>query len=124
MRIGFDTTPLIEPYSGVGTYAANLLRSLQEESEDEIVALAPHAASSNGNRPILNKTLWMQLALPQQVNGLKLDICHFTNFVAPLRCPSPTVITIHDMTLWMFPELHPTRRLAAMRPIIPLAAQR
>ena len=122
MRIGFDATPLIAPYSGVGTYAANLLRALQMESQEKIVILAP--PSTNGwYRPISNKTLWMQLVLPYEISCLGLDICHFTNFVAPLGCPCPTVITIHDMTLWKFPELHPTRRLAAMRPIIPLAAR-
>ena len=123
MRIGFDATPLSAPYSGVGTYAANLLHALQMKSQEEIVTLAPLSTNGNRHRPVSNKTLWMQLTLPRDISYLDLDICHFTNFVAPLLCPCPTVITIHDMTLWMFPELHPTRRLAAMRPIIPLAAQ-
>jgi glycosyltransferase involved in cell wall biosynthesis len=72
----------------------------------------------------LNKTLWMQAALPWQMARLRLDVCHFTNSVAPLWAPCPTVITIHDMTLWLYPQYHYRARLLAMRPIVPLAAKR
>ncbi|MBV9544444.1 MAG: glycosyltransferase, partial [Chloroflexi bacterium] len=72
----------------------------------------------------LNKTLWMQGVLPMQLRRLSTDVCHFTNSVAPWWTPCPCVITIHDMTVWMFPKCHPRRRLLAMRPIIPLAARR
>jgi glycosyltransferase involved in cell wall biosynthesis len=75
-------------------------------------------------RVFLNKTTWMQAALPVHIARLKLDLCHFTNFVAPLLSPCPMVITIHDMTLWLFHEHHTTQRLIAMRPIIPLAVRR
>jgi hypothetical protein len=34
------------------------------------------------------------------------------------------VLTIHDMTVWLFPQHHYRRRLLAMRPIVPLAARR
>ena len=34
------------------------------------------------------------------------------------------MVTIHDMTLWLYPQHHYTKRLLAMRPIIPLAARR
>jgi glycosyltransferase involved in cell wall biosynthesis len=70
------------------------------------------------------KTFWMQTRLPRQLKTLNPDIAHFTNSTAPLSSPCPTVITIHDMTLWLMPQHHPLRRLAAMRPIIPTVAQR
>jgi glycosyltransferase involved in cell wall biosynthesis len=72
----------------------------------------------------MNKTLWMQMVLPYQSRQPGLDICHFTNNVAPLYMPCPTVMTIHDMTLWLFPGMHYFRRLVSMRPFIPLAARR
>ena len=130
MRIGFDITPLSVPRTGVGTYTACLLAQLQEKG-DSIIPLShvPHGynwtPSVNGNRPPApNKTLWMQLLLGRQLRGAGLDLCHFTNNVAPLRLPCPYVLTIHDMTLWLFPAYHPLRRLAAMRPLIPLVARR
>lgn len=131
MRIGFDITPLSVPQSGVGTYAANLFAHLQNGTEDELIPLAHRPVRREGGLtarawapPRLNKTLWMQAWLPWQLLGQRLDVSHFTNSVAPVWTPCRTVVTIHDMTLWLFPEHHYRRRLLAMRPIIPLAARR
>jgi glycosyltransferase involved in cell wall biosynthesis len=126
MRIGFDVTPLAAPQGGVGTYTANLWHHLRTRPEDELFALShrpPRGGTSQSGWP-RNKTFWMQLALPWHLQKLALDICHFTNYVAPVWSPSPYVLTIHDMTLWLLPQLHSTRRVLSMRPLIPLAARR
>ena len=117
MRIGFDVTPILAPMTGVAIYASNLLRHLSQIPGVEVVPLTnrpPHGA------PRANKTLWMQTLLPWQLLNEHLDTCHFTNYVASLWTPCPTVVTVHDMTLWLYPEYHYPRRLLAMRPIIPL----
>jgi glycosyltransferase involved in cell wall biosynthesis len=119
MRIGFDTTPLSSIHSGIGTYTANMLNHLQHQPDAEVIQLShrhPHG------RYYLNKTLWMQAVLPLQINWLNLDICHFTNNVAPVRLTCPMVMTIHDMTVWLHPEYHFHKRLISMRPLIPLAS--
>jgi glycosyltransferase involved in cell wall biosynthesis len=61
--------------------------------------------------------------LPLQLSRLGVDVCHFTNSVAAWWTPCPSVVTIHDTTLWMFPRYHPRRRLLAMRPLIPRGAR-
>lgn len=129
MRIGFDITPLTVPRSGVGTYTACLLAHLKQEG-NAIVTLShfpeDYRWSEGGvyrSPKTFNKTLWMQLLLRQQIKRLRLDVCHFTNSVAPLWSPRPTVLTIHDMTLWLYPDYHPWRRRATMRPIVPMAAR-
>lgn len=126
MRIGIDVTPLDVPYSGVGTYTSNLLKTLLSFNNSEYIPLAPPAWPRRNvvRRVALNKSVWMQAALPLKISWLQLDLCHFTNFVAPLWSPCPTVLTIHDMTLWLFRQHHTLRRLLAMRPIIPLVARR
>src|SRR5574341_651805 len=131
MRIGFDITALSVAQSGVGTYTANLYEHLSRLGV-EIVPLTHYPATyrwsdngHNGGRPrVLNKTLWMQAVLPLSIAHLDLDVCHFTNNVGPIWSPRPTVLTLHDMTLWLLPEYHTIRRIASMRPIIPLAARR
>ncbi|HEX8967606.1 MAG TPA: glycosyltransferase family 1 protein [Chloroflexota bacterium] len=120
MRIGFEVTPLTSPHSGIGTYAANLLEHLVRRNGDVILPLSPQT----GGRLRLNKTVWMQTVLPWALAGDRVDVCHFTNNVAPMYVPCPVVMTIHDMTLWLCPEHHPRQRLLAMRPVIPLAARR
>jgi glycosyltransferase involved in cell wall biosynthesis len=130
LRIGFDITPLSVPRSGVGTYTACLLEQLQQ-GPDTILPLSHYPAGyrwpagDDDVRPkAFNKTLWMQLQLPREIKQLQPDLCHFTNHVAPLRIACPLILTIHDMTLWLYPAYHPLRRLAAMRPVIPHAARR
>jgi len=126
MHIGFDVTPLCVPHSGVGTYTANLLEHLRRNSPGEIIPLAHRRLAEGGGRSLIsvNKTFWMQAVLPWVLLRLGVDVCHFTNGVASLWTPCPTVVTVHDMTLWLFPQHHYRRRLLAMRPFIPLAAHR
>lgn len=138
VRIGFDVSPLCVPHSGVGTYTSTLLCQLQAMG-DEIIPLChrpPLYSYANGGandgiydispsrRKYLNKTVWMQCLLPLQLSRLDVSVGHFTNSVAPLLSPCPTVITIHDMTLWLFPKYHNGLRLLSMRPFIPMAARR
>ncbi|MGH2543464.1 MAG: glycosyltransferase family 4 protein [Ardenticatenaceae bacterium] len=136
MRIGFDITSLTVPQSGVGTYTLNLLEQLAYEEQDEVVLLSHRPPQREyaisdcrvalpwWGRGGINKTLWMQAILPWQLSRMGVTVSHFTNNVAPLLTPFASIITIHDMTLWLFPEHHYRRRLLAMRPFIPLAARR
>ena len=131
MRIGFDVTSLSVPQSGVGTYTWNLFNQLGRFSGDTVVPLAHR--QPNGKMAMIpvhgrsrlasNKTAWMQFVLPLKLARSDLDVCHFTNNVASLWTPLPSIITIHDMTLWLFPEHHYRRRLLAIRPFVPLAAR-
>lgn len=132
MKLGFDVTPLCVPQSGVGTYTLNLLEQLHLLRDDRVVPVAhrPTVVTRKGIPPAVlpavqtNKTLWMQLLLPFQLKSLGLNLAHFTNSVAPLVTPCPTIVTLHDMTLWLYPEHHYRRRLMAMRPFIPLVVRR
>lgn len=120
MRIGFDTTSLCNVSTGVANYTNNILQHLQTNPAVDITKLS-HCDSKNWR--FINKTLWMQIKLPFDLKRLDLDVCHFTNNVAPVFTTCPTVITIHDMTLWQFPQFHYYKRMISMRPLIPLAAR-
>ncbi len=130
MRIGFDVTSLAVTRSGVGTYTANLLDHLRHAPDDVLVPLAHRpvllgpTAERVGRGRRLNKTFWMQAVLPRELDRLGIEIAHFTNGVAPLVAPCPIVLTVHDMTLWLYPRYHPLRRLLTVRPILPLAVRR
>jgi glycosyltransferase involved in cell wall biosynthesis len=113
----------------VGTYTANLLDELRRFPQDEIVPMiqSPVHLPAMWGRPgrtlHVNKTLWMQALLPWQLSQAGADVVHFTNNVASWWTPCPSIVTIHDTTLWLFPRSHPRRRLLAMRPLIPLGAR-
>ncbi len=136
MRIGFDVTPLCGTPTGVGVYTAQLLMHLQPLLDEPLLPLAhrPNGLPCDGRVRLparvlaspfpLNKTLWMQAILPFQVQRVGVDLCHFTNGVAPLLGSVPMVVTLHDASLWLYPQYHYPRRLLAMRPLIPWVARR
>jgi glycosyltransferase involved in cell wall biosynthesis len=72
----------------------------------------------------MNKTAWMQLILPWHLARQGVGVAHFTNSVAPAWTPCPTVVTLHDLTLWLHPEFHYWRRVLSMRPLIGPAVRR
>jgi glycosyltransferase involved in cell wall biosynthesis len=134
MRIGYDITAVSPQPSGVGTYALQLLLGMVDAEEHQFLLLsnqAGHQGHLGGRRgvqdafrPFPSRMLWMQLALPQQLRGLRPELCHYPNSIAPLRSPCPYVVTIHDMSLSVLPKHHPWRRRLLVRPLIPLAARR
>lgn len=125
-------TPLCVPQSGVGTYTLNLWDHLEAMRPGAVVPFAHrslvvqqrHLGVPTVPRFSVNKTLWMQLLLPAQMSRKGIDVAHFTNSVASLFSTCPMVTTLHDMTLWLYPQHHYRRRLLAMRPLIPAAARR
>ena len=49
--------------------------------------------------------LWEQIALPQAARKLKADLLHCTSNTAPLWCPVPLVLTLHDI-IYLEPRQH------------------
>ncbi len=65
----------------------------------------------------------MQTRAPAMLVRLGADVAHFTNGIVPLRRPTATVVTIHDMSLRLLPGCHPVRRVVLNRPLMDLAAR-
>src|SRR5262249_48236539 len=69
------------------------------------------------------RMVWMQTIAPRLLRQLKPEVVHFTNGIVPLASPVPTVVTIHDMSLTMYPRHHPLRRVLLNRPLVDIAAR-
>ncbi|MGS2721768.1 glycosyltransferase family 4 protein [Paraglaciecola aestuariivivens] len=71
---------------------------------------APNLTSTVLRSPFgVPQTIWDQflfphVAVPNQINKLKLDVVHFTNNIVPISCTTPYVVTIHDMTPFVIPD--------------------
>ena len=126
MRIAFDGTTLIPAKSGVGFYSEHLLSHLATEfGDDEWIVLSNRPVSTSEPLPehlrvdlsggLPWRVPWIQFTAPARLNRLQVDLAHFTNSICPLRSPVPTVLTIHDMSLELFPGLHPRRRRLTRR---------
>ena len=134
MRIVFDGTTLTPGRTGVGYYTEHLLQHLAREvvnTGDEIVVvsnkpidtqapLPPHVRVHDGHRfPI--RIGWMQLRAQRALEALQPDVAHFTNGMIPIGSPVATVVTVHDMSLRLYPNCHPVRRLLLNRPLMHVA---
>lgn len=73
-------------------------------------------AAGGGN---LRKALWTQLALPRLLRGLRADLLHSLQFVAPLRPPCPSVVTVFDLGYLLFPGCTEQPRRSYYRFLVP-----
>jgi glycosyltransferase involved in cell wall biosynthesis len=64
-----------------------------------------HAATRNTEQP-LGRIRVEQLETPGVLRRLHSDLYHGLAFIAPLRAPCPTVITVHDLSFITRPQTH------------------
>jgi glycosyltransferase involved in cell wall biosynthesis len=134
MRIAFDGTTLTPGRTGVGYYTEHLLQHLAREvvnTGDELVVISNRAIDTQaplprhvrvhaGHRfPI--RIGWMQLRASSALEALRPDVAHFTNGMIPIASPVATVVTVHDMSLRLYPRCHPVRRVLLNRPLMHVA---
>ncbi len=135
MRIAFDGTTLRPRRTGVGYYTEHLLQHVaREASGDELLLLSnrrvetvaplPQSIRIVENHRFPLRILWMQLLAPHVLREIHPDVAHFTNGLIPLATNVPIVVTIHDMSLTLYPRYHPPRRVILNRPLANLAARR
>jgi glycosyltransferase involved in cell wall biosynthesis len=135
MRIAFDGTTLRPARTGVGYYTEHLLHHLIRASvDDEIIVISnrpldtayplPPEVRVVASSSRVPRIVWMQTMAPRLLRRLGVDVAHFTNGMVPLAMSVPTVVTIHDMSLTMFPKYHPPRRVLLNRPLVDMAARR
>ncbi len=135
MRIAFDGSTLRPGRTGVGYYTEHLLHHIARAcAGDDLVVISNRSVDTT--RPLprhvrvcasgwrLPRLVWMQTLAARELARLDADVVHFTNGMLPLACPVPTVVTIHDMSLTLYPHFHPTRRILLNRPLMNVAARR
>ncbi|RGN37447.1 glycosyltransferase family 4 protein [Bacteroides oleiciplenus] len=91
------------------------LRELQKRKDNNeyYVFVAPgedHCLKESDNLKIIELhcptyPLWEQVALPRAVQRIGADLLHCTSNTAPLWCPVPLVLTLHDI-IYLEPRHH------------------
>ena len=137
MRIGIDATALPPRLVGAGNYIVNLIRALlQLDAKNEYVVFVKpeqrflfepreHLELVNAalSSPLV-RVAWEQTALPLLARQYRLDLLHSPHYTVPLLVRSKTVATFHDMTFFLYPELHEAYKRLYFKPIIRLSARR
>ncbi len=97
-----------EKKHGMDFVAIEYIKGLQRLGGDDIIYVA---AMPGPDRLILEESenlkiielkcptypLWEQVALPYLIRKIKPDVVHCTSNTAPLYCPAPLVVTLHDI---------------------------
>lgn len=139
MRIGYDVTTLEGDMTGVGFYTARLLAHLLQRDDgwtyellsnrrttrlpsDQIVRAMRVKGPSGPFMPL--RPLWLQAVMPLWLAHSGLDVCHFTNSLVPLAAPGRLLVTIHDMSLFLFAGYQRPRTRLIVRPLVKPSARR
>jgi glycosyltransferase involved in cell wall biosynthesis len=142
MKVCFDVSSALTQGAGVSRYIREVLAALLEMED------APAITLFNNRRPNqntdlltlstpklprievpLSDKLW-RLSLLARVRMPQLaafknrfDLFHGTDVIAP-AIPAPVVVTVHDMTTWLFPEFHTRANRWYQRLMLPLFMRR
>ena len=140
MRVGLDGFPLVSPRTGVGHYTLELARALAQISPadefhliapvplpgpivNEISQTAPSNLQLNIPKSLSFRRKWWAVGLPLFLRNASLDLFHGTNYDIPLWNRDRTVLTIHDLSILLYPEHHQPKLVRRGRYRLPLMAR-
>ncbi len=133
MRVAIDVRTVTPVRSGVGNYVLHLLRGLYRVAPEEdffllgqaqnlaVIGgeLAPHlfynTPLSHENHPLGD--IWEHFWLPRVLRQNRVEVLHGPATLVPLcgRSSYATVVTIHDLVAFLFPETIPRKYAMYMR---------
>lgn len=136
MDFGLDGIPLSRSLTGVGHYTLELAHALARIApEDRFEFVSPLPSLHRPDSPLnlhithakvsrLGRRFWWQVGLPRYIKRARFSVFHGTNYSVPLQKACPTVITIHDLSLLLWPHTHEQHLARRARWRLPLMARR
>src|SRR5256885_1775576 len=140
MRVGIDGSPLSDLLTGIGHYTFELGRALAVNyPADQFQLISPKPFSSQiaeqserdrlPNLEFVNpksanvRGRWWSFDLPRYLKRAGLDLFHGTNYEIPLWRRRRTLVTVHDLSSLLYPQLHRKPLARRMRLRLPLAVK-
>ncbi|MBB4777950.1 glycosyltransferase family 4 protein [Actinomadura welshii] len=137
-RILLDATAVPADRGGLGRYVDGLLCALHAQGADLAVVcqradekryggLVPGArvvAGPAGLSHRATRLAWEQSGLPHVAERVGADVLHLPTYTIPVSLALPTVVTIHDVTLFAEPEPHDPVRTSYVKSATRTAARR
>lgn len=116
MKIAIEAQRIFRPNKhGMDFVALETIRELQkrDDGNEYYIFVAPgedRCLTESRNLSIIEVScptypLWEQVALPLAVKRIGADLLHCTSNTAPLWCPVPLVLTLHDI-IYLEPRQH------------------
>ncbi|MFC4910485.1 glycosyltransferase family 4 protein [Actinomadura gamaensis] len=137
-RILLDATAVPADRGALSRYVEGLLRALhglgaelaiacQRVEQERYAALAPGAQVVSGPAALAHRAArlaWEQTGLPRLAHRVGADVLHLPSYAIPVHAGLPTVVTIHDVTLFAEPERHDPLRTSYIKSATRTAARR
>src|SRR5437588_3095131 len=140
MRVGLDGSSLCHSLTGVGHYTFELARALAvnyPSDRFELISSKPfhpqiveqHERDRLPNLEFINpkssaiRGRWWSLDLPRYLRRAGLDLFHGTNYEIPLWRRRRSIVTVHDLSSLLYPQLHRKPLARRMRLRLPLAVK-
>ena len=121
MRVGIDGTILTRKLTGIGVYTLRLTEELAKLSNTDVILFSHREplVQPAGVETIISRApqahLFLQLKLPRLLKKHAIDLLHGPNFYLPLTGKTPKVMTVHDLSGVLHPEMHSAKhRLSQM----------
>jgi glycosyltransferase involved in cell wall biosynthesis len=137
MRIAIDAIPLAGSKTGIGHYTDALAEWLARNNKDhqyELLSPFDFAFDARNGKPEnLSKCFfpvrsvfrkWWLIGLPTMLQISPVDLFHGTNYCIPVFAPCPTVVTIHDMSIYAHPSTHKSINVIRGKRRMPIMARR
>jgi len=123
IHVAWDNCFAQRNQTGTGAYARQLLKHLSPRQDLRLDVFQGYPAGARPNARIhralqaMGRMAWTHIALP--VRLWKFDVLHSPAFVAPLACPCPSVITVHDVTHLFYPSHFAGQWVWYMKSVVP-----
>lgn len=145
LKVILSVDPIKFPLTGIGRYAYELARGLQQASLDDLQFLRGTRLQTMLPRPVTarpmnKKSAWKVFAQKSRLavslysvlnpllkgralRGMEDYLFHSPNYYLP-PFAGRSVVTIHDLSTFLWPETHPPERVRYMQEQISLALKR
>ena len=103
MKVGVDTSPLIQTRAGTARHVRGLVGALRDrpDVELELISFGGKGRASS----VIRDAIWYPVGLSRRVR--EIDVLHCTTFRGPSGGRVPTVLTVHDLAILRSPEAFP-----------------
>jgi glycosyltransferase involved in cell wall biosynthesis len=103
MKVGVDTSPLVQTRAGTARHVRGLLGGLRDRPDVDLELLSFGGAGRASS--VVRDAVWYPVTLGRRARTL--DVLHCTTFRGPTAAGVPTVLTVHDLAILRAPDAFP-----------------
>jgi len=139
LRIGIDYTPALGQHAGIGRYTRELVSALlKDDRRHEYILIGakgskksdhPNSSAKTISLPFsqrMSAIIWHRLRLPIPVETFAgpLDLYHATDYLMPPLKKAKGLVTVHDLSFLVHPELGAESLVRYLRSALPSSLRR